>query len=70
MALDSMWLNLRKLFEQLSSDPHVRAVVISGAGEKAFTAGLDVQVYCASVCNERKEANNKIGGISGNTYAQ
>ncbi|ROV96833.1 hypothetical protein VMCG_07870 [Cytospora schulzeri] len=38
-----MWLELRAVFRQLSADPDVRAVVLSGAGERAFTAGLDVQ---------------------------
>ncbi|KAK0668815.1 ClpP/crotonase-like domain-containing protein [Cercophora samala] len=39
---EAMWLELRTLFNQLSVDPDVRAVVLSGAGDKAFTAGLDV----------------------------
>lgn len=38
-----MWLELGQLFTQLSSDSSVRAIVLSGAGEKAFTAGLDVK---------------------------
>lgn len=38
-----MWLELRAAFRQLSADPDVRAVVLSGAGERAFTAGLDVK---------------------------
>lgn len=37
-----MWLTLRTLFDDLSEDSLVRAIVLSGAGEKAFTAGLDV----------------------------
>jgi delta(3,5)-delta(2,4)-dienoyl-CoA isomerase len=37
-----MWLNLKKIFDQLSTDPSVRAIVLSGAGPKGFTAGLDV----------------------------
>ncbi|KAL2132168.1 hypothetical protein VTI74DRAFT_4131 [Chaetomium olivicolor] len=39
---EAMWLELRQIFRQLSSDPDVRAVVLSGAGDRAFTAGLDV----------------------------
>ena len=39
---EAMWHELRAVFRQLSSDPDVRAVVLSGAGERAFTAGLDV----------------------------
>lgn len=38
-----MWLELRRVFDQLSRDSSVRAIVLSGAGERAFTAGLDVQ---------------------------
>jgi delta(3,5)-delta(2,4)-dienoyl-CoA isomerase len=35
-----MWLNLSAIFRQLSHDPSVRAVVLTGAGDRAFTAGL------------------------------
>ena len=38
-----MWLELRTLFDTLSTDSSVRAIIFSGAGEKAFTAGLDVK---------------------------
>lgn len=44
----AMWLELRVLFNQLSHDPDVRAVVLSGAGDRAFTAGLDVMAAAAS----------------------
>jgi delta(3,5)-delta(2,4)-dienoyl-CoA isomerase len=40
---EAMWLEMRSLFRQLSVDPDVRAVVLSGAGDRAFTTGLDVQ---------------------------
>ncbi|KAI2625828.1 ClpP/crotonase [Hypoxylon sp. NC1633] len=38
-----MWIELRRAFATLSYDPEVRAVIFSGAGDRAFTAGLDVQ---------------------------
>jgi delta(3,5)-delta(2,4)-dienoyl-CoA isomerase len=38
-----VWLEFGRIFNQLSADPDVRAVVLSGAGDRAFTAGLDVQ---------------------------
>lgn len=38
-----MWLEYGRVFEQLSADAEVRAIVLSGAGDRAFTAGLDVQ---------------------------
>ncbi|KAK3325890.1 putative delta3, 5-delta2, 4-dienoyl-CoA isomerase precursor [Apodospora peruviana] len=41
--LEAMWLELGQIFRQLSTDPEVRVVVLSGAGNRAFTAGLDVQ---------------------------
>ena len=34
---------MKQVFEWLSASPLVRAVVFSGAGPKAFTAGLDIQ---------------------------
>jgi len=37
-----MWLEMKQVFEKLSEDSNVRAIVLSGAG-KAFTAGLDVK---------------------------
>ncbi len=37
------WLEFGAVFRQLSEDAGVRAVVLSGAGDRAFTAGLDVQ---------------------------
>lgn len=38
-----VWLEFGRVFRQLSADPEVRAIVLSGAGDRAFTAGLDVQ---------------------------
>lgn len=37
-----MWAELGQIFLQLSLDPDVRAIVLSGAGDRAFTTGLDV----------------------------
>ncbi|KAK8049444.1 hypothetical protein PG994_011174 [Apiospora phragmitis] len=36
---EDMWLELGKVFDKLSHDPDVRAVVFSGAGDRAFTSG-------------------------------
>ncbi|KAG0652584.1 Delta(3,5)-Delta(2,4)-dienoyl CoA isomerase [Hyphodiscus hymeniophilus] len=40
---DEMWLEFKVVFDTLSIDSDVRAIVLSGAGDRAFTAGLDVQ---------------------------
>jgi delta(3,5)-delta(2,4)-dienoyl-CoA isomerase len=37
-----MWLDLERIFDKLSNDANVRCVVLSGAGDRAFTTGLDV----------------------------
>ncbi|KAK3491488.1 putative delta3, 5-delta2, 4-dienoyl-CoA isomerase precursor [Neurospora crassa] len=47
---EAMWLELGQIFRQLSSDPDVRAVVLSGAGDRGFTAGLDI--HAASSNNQ------------------
>jgi Delta3,5-Delta2,4-dienoyl-CoA isomerase len=38
-----MWLEMRRLFDQLSCDSAVRVIVLSGAGDSAFSTGLDLQ---------------------------
>lgn len=40
---NSMWIELRRVFDQISADPNVRTVILSGAGSRAFSAGLDVK---------------------------
>lgn len=40
--------SLGAIFKQLSQDPDVRAIVLSGNGPRAFTAGLDVQAASES----------------------
>lgn len=33
------------MIDRMSQDPDIRAIVLSSVGDKAFTAGLDVQVW-------------------------
>ena len=40
---EQMFHNVGAIFNRLSHDPDVRVVILTGAGERAFTAGLDVQ---------------------------
>lgn len=40
---EEMWIEMKTVFDTLSLSPDVRAIIFSGAGDKAFTAGLDVQ---------------------------
>ncbi|KAE8391616.1 putative enoyl CoA hydratase [Aspergillus alliaceus] len=38
-----VWREMRTVFEDLSTDPSVRAIVLSGSGEKAFSVGIDLK---------------------------
>ena len=40
---EAMWIEFGTIFDALSIDPEIRAIVLSGVGEKAFSAGLDVE---------------------------
>lgn len=37
------WRRLKELFEELGRDDHVRAIILTGVGEKAFIAGADIR---------------------------
>jgi enoyl-CoA hydratase/carnithine racemase len=41
----SMWRELAELLEELDVDGQVRAIVITGAGKEAFSAGADIQDF-------------------------
>ncbi len=43
------------VFEQLRGDPDVRVVVITGAGDKAFIAGADIQEFAGRTALEQRE---------------
>jgi len=40
---EAMWLEFKTVFDTLSLSSDIRAIILSGAGDRAFTAGLDVQ---------------------------
>jgi len=40
-------LELRDAFERIAREPSIRAVILTGAGEKAFVAGADIQELAA-----------------------
>jgi delta(3,5)-delta(2,4)-dienoyl-CoA isomerase len=59
---EEMWLEFKVVFDTLSLDPEVRAIVLSGAGDRAFTAGLDVEF--ASQQGILKEATNSSNDVA------
>ncbi|KAL7908969.1 ClpP/crotonase [Trichoderma velutinum] len=62
---EAMWLEFGRVFQQLSADADVRAVVLSGAGDKAFTAGLDVQSASqdTTLMSDQKDPARKAKGM-------
>jgi enoyl-CoA hydratase/carnithine racemase len=45
-ALDlAMWRELGQTFQGLSADDSLRCIVLRGAGEKAFSAGADIEEF-------------------------
>lgn len=53
--LEAMWLELRSIFDQLSHSPDVRAIVFSGAGNRAFSAGLDVKAASEGLLSDSND---------------
>ncbi|KAJ5940595.1 hypothetical protein N7516_000763 [Penicillium verrucosum] len=55
--IEVMWENMAQIFNRLSSDPRVRAIVLSGAGERAFTTGLDVKAASEGLLSSDAKAD-------------
>ena len=41
----AMWEQIGDIFEEWSSDPDVRVIVVTGAGDKCFCAGADIKEF-------------------------
>lgn len=62
-----MWLNLSAIFKKLTHDPNVRAIVFTGAGDRAFCAGLDVQAASQGGTLSQSGSDEKDGARTANT---
>ncbi|KAG9250463.1 ClpP/crotonase-like domain-containing protein [Emericellopsis atlantica] len=62
---EPVWLEFGRIFTRLSEDENVRAVVLSGSGDRAFTAGLDVQASSegSQLFTEGPDAARKAKGL-------
>ncbi|KAH8796667.1 ClpP/crotonase-like domain-containing protein [Hyaloscypha finlandica] len=56
---EAMWLEFKTVFDTLSHDPEIRAVILSGAGDRAFTAGLDVQAASQAGILQQQEGKTE-----------
>lgn len=65
VSLD-MWEGLIRLLDEYRADPEIRAVVVSGAGGKAFVSGADISKFESERANA--EMAEKYGVISGQGY--
>jgi hypothetical protein len=59
---EEMWIEIGQIFAKLSQDPNVRAIILSGAGDRAFTAGLDVQAASQGGGGFAAKSSEKLDG--------
>jgi enoyl-CoA hydratase len=60
---DQVMADLKSCFESVQDDAEARAVILTGAGEKAFVAGADIGVLAAQSPVEGKERSIRGQGI-------
>ena len=65
VSLD-MWERVHGLLSEYAADPSVRAVVVSGAGGKAFVSGADISKFESERAN--MEAQTRYDAISTRAY--
>jgi len=59
----STWTDLRAAFEDAKSDPSVRGVILTGAGDKAFVAGADISELADVDAYEAEESSRFGQGV-------
>jgi enoyl-CoA hydratase/carnithine racemase len=59
-----MWLELRRLANQVDADPELRVLVIRGAGGEAFSAGADIAEFdkCRNDSNQARIYSDAFDG--------
>lgn len=55
---------LDAIFDELSEDPEVWAVVLTGTGERAFCAGMDLKAFATGQAADIMSSKNGFGGLA------
>ena len=59
---------LGEAFDELTEDPDVWVVVLTGAGDKAFSSGMDLKAFAAGEGPEVSGASGGFGGITRRSF--
>jgi enoyl-CoA hydratase len=64
-ALDYELINqLMALLDELEEDDEVRTIVLTGAGDRAFSAGADIACFAACDAVRRRRCESSCGAVS------
>ncbi|MDE2516173.1 MAG: enoyl-CoA hydratase/isomerase family protein [Rhodospirillales bacterium] len=70
MALE-MWDGLGQILQEFDADPAIRAVVLTGAGDKAFVSGADISQFEKSRGDaEAQKEYNRLASVGRTIYEQ
>lgn len=58
-----VFLELKGAFEQAADDPEVRAIILTGQGEKAFAAGSDIKEFAGASFYEARKLSVRNNAI-------
>ena len=56
----AMWRGLHKKFRAFADDPRIRVVIISGAGDRAFSAGADISEFAEVRATPKDRENYEV----------
>ncbi len=59
---------LRAIFDELTDDPDVCAVVLTGAGDRAFCAGMDLKAFASGEMGEILSGGGGFAGIAARRF--
>jgi enoyl-CoA hydratase/carnithine racemase len=59
---------LRAIFDELADDPDVCAVVLTGAGDRAFCAGMDLKAFASGEMGEILSGDGGFAGIASRRF--